>query len=164
VTSSSPPQWQNVPLVVVLDTTPLGLLTQRPGIAEADACKQWLAALLAKGARALVPEIADYEVRRELLRANKAAGLARLDAFNAAEPDRYVPLTTPVFRLAAQLWAQARQQGVPTADVQALDGDVILSAQVLSLALPPGQLAVVTSNPGHLSRFVPAKVWRNITL
>jgi hypothetical protein len=39
----------------------------------------WLQHLLGKGALVLIPEIADYEVRRELLRAEKTASVARLD-------------------------------------------------------------------------------------
>ena len=35
--------------------------------------------LLLSGYQIIVPEIADYEVRRELLRAGKTRGLARLD-------------------------------------------------------------------------------------
>jgi hypothetical protein len=34
--------------------------------------------LLVSGVRVVLPEIADYEVRRELLRAGKAAGVARV--------------------------------------------------------------------------------------
>jgi hypothetical protein len=66
-----------------------------------------------------MPEIADYEVRRELLRANKARGLARLDAL--AGLLEYLPLTMAAMRQAAGFWAQARQQGRPTADDKALD-------------------------------------------
>jgi len=44
---------------IVLDSTPLGLLTQRPGATEADACRQWLAGMTARGVRVIVPEIVD---------------------------------------------------------------------------------------------------------
>jgi predicted nucleic acid-binding protein len=67
-----------------------------------------------QGLRVIVPEIADYEVRRELLRAKKERGLARLDAL--ASRLEYLPLTTAAVRQAAVFWAQARQQGQPTAD------------------------------------------------
>ncbi|MBI4605804.1 MAG: nuclease [Planctomycetes bacterium] len=148
--------------VVVLDAGPLGLVTQRKGVPEADACKRWLATQVAAGVRVIVPEIADYEVRRELLRARKTSSVARLDAFNAARPDRYLPLTTRVFRRAASLWAEARQHGLPTSDPQALDADVLLAAQVLETGLRPAEVVVATTNVGHLSRFVEARLWREI--
>ena len=40
-----------------------------------EECRDWLAALVFKGAEVVVPEIADYEVRRELLRAEKPEAL-----------------------------------------------------------------------------------------
>ena len=76
---------------------------------------------------------------------------------------RYLPITTDVMLLTAALWAQARQQGIPTADVKALDGDVILAAQALSLGLPATDIVVATTNVGHISRFVPADLWSNIS-
>jgi hypothetical protein len=65
--------------VIVLDTGPLGLITNPKLSAEGTACAQWLQAQIASGSRVIIPEIADYEIRRELLRAHKAKGLARLD-------------------------------------------------------------------------------------
>lgn len=115
------------------------------------------------GRRIIVPEIADYEIWRELRRAGKLAGIARLDAFNTARADRYLPLTTATVRLAADLWAQARNAGVPTADIQALDGDVLIAAQALSLGLAPVDLVVATHNVRHIGRFVPASTWASIT-
>src|SRR5262245_53219407 len=94
-------------------------------------CGQWLDSLLTAGVRVVLPEIADYEVRRELLRARKVQGIQRLDTL--ATLLEYLPITTPIMRQAADLWAHARQQGQPTADKKALDGDVILAAQALSL-------------------------------
>ncbi len=64
---------------VVLDAGPLSTLASPHNSPQAVAARQWLAALQAAGRRVFVPEIADYEVRRELLRANKSAGLANLD-------------------------------------------------------------------------------------
>ncbi len=111
------------------------------------------------GTRVIVPEIADYEVRRELLRANKASGLARLDAL--ARLLEYLPLTTAAMRQAAVFWAQARQQGRPTADDKALDGDMILAAQAVTLGV--ADVVIATTNVGHLSRFASAALWPDIT-
>ncbi|HBL13267.1 MAG TPA: nuclease [Cyanobacteria bacterium UBA11162] len=109
------------------------------------------------GNRVIIPEIADYEVRRELLRANKTKGIARLD--NLAKFLEYLPLTTIAMRQAAQLWAQARQQGQPTAGDKTIDADMILAAQAITLGVPD---VVATTNVGHLSRFVAADLWQNI--
>jgi hypothetical protein len=72
----------------------------------------------------------------------------------------YLPLTTAAMRRAAELWAKARQQGQPTAGDKTIDGDVILAGQLLALEDPTAVIA--TSNVGHLSRFVPAKLWSEI--
>ena len=44
---------------VLLDTGPLGLLTNPARSAEGVACAEWLSGLLAVGVRVLVPEVAD---------------------------------------------------------------------------------------------------------
>jgi predicted nucleic acid-binding protein len=118
-----------------------------------------LAGLLAAGARIVVPEIADYELRRELLRAGKAKSVSRLDALAAAT--EYLPLTTLSVRRAAHLWAQARQQGQPTAGDNSIDADVILAAQALTLGA--ASMVVATTNVGHLSRFLASEIWQNIS-
>jgi predicted nucleic acid-binding protein len=144
---------------VLLDSGPLGLLTSPPGKkGDAAACAQWLASLLVVGVRVIVPEIADYELRRELLRARKVKSVARLDALAAAT--EYLPLTTAAMRRAAELWAQARQLGQPTASDKTIDADMILAAQALTLGTP--NLVIATTNVGHLARFVPAERWQNI--
>jgi hypothetical protein len=145
--------------ILVLDSTPLALLFQKPGYPKADECRQWLKQHLAGGIRVIVPEIVNYELRRELLRLGKSSALSALAAFNAAASDRYLPLTTAAMDLAAELWAKVRQQGVPTADPSALDIDVILGAQLLSAGLQPQQFVVATSNVSHLTLFVPAERW-----
>ena len=111
----------------------------------------------------MVPAIADYEVRRELERVGRRQGLAQLDAFNVARADRYLALSDQALRLAAQLWAQARNAGIPTADPKELDGDVLIAAQALTLGVPAADLVIATTNVGHLARFVPADLWTNIT-
>jgi predicted nucleic acid-binding protein len=124
------------------------------------ACSAWLQSLIEAGVRVIVPEIADYEVRRELLRANKVNGLALLDTLTESLDD--LPLTTAAMRRAARLWADARQSGQPkpTASDNTIDGDVILAAQALSLGVDA--YVVATTNVGHLSRFAPAQLWNEI--
>lgn len=102
-----------------------------------------------------VPEIADYGVRRELLRANKTRSVKRLDSVKSLAD--YLPIDTRTMLLAAEFWAEARQRGMPTADAHALDGDAILAAQA-TLA----RAIVATNNIGHLDQFVETKNWRDI--
>ena len=142
-------------LVIVLDTRPVGMITNPNASVTNHECYQWMESLVQQGAQVWAPEIADYEVRRELLRANKARGIARLDLLKNSIG--YLPLTTPIMLKAAELWAQARRSGTPTADPKALDCAVILAAQALAV-----QGIVATENVGHLSRFVEARHWREI--
>lgn len=79
-------------------------------------------------------------------------GLARLNQL--AEVLVYLPLSTPVMRRAAELWAQARASGLPTAGEAELDGDIILAAQAQN-----ADGTEVTMNPRHLGRFVPVADW-----
>lgn len=144
------------------DSAPLGLVSHPSRTDEVVAINRWLARCIRAGHQVLVPAIIEYELRRELLRARKVAGLARLDAFIQAAPGRYLPLTSVALRLAAELWAQARQQGRPTAQNAALDVDVILAAQALSLGYPPEMVTVATTNRQHLAQFVDARLWTEI--
>ncbi len=144
--------------VVLLDTGPLGLVTHPQRSPQSVGCSEWLHALVVVGTRVLIPELADYELRRELLRARKAKGLARLDALT--ETLEYLPLTTRAMRQAAAFWAEARQRGMKTADDKALDGDVILAAQAATCGAKA--TVVATTNVGHLDRFTEAKTWSQI--
>jgi putative SOS response-associated peptidase YedK len=87
--------------------------------------------------RVLVPATIYYELKRELLRAQKQFSVGRLDVFSSAS-DRYIHLTDEALRLSAELWAKARQEGRPTADSKELDIDVILASQALSFGAPAG--------------------------
>lgn len=153
------------PLAVVLDTTALGLLTQKSGHAQGENCRAWLSGLEAVGSRFYVPEIADYEVRRELLRVGKMTSVLRLDMFLAAEPDRFLALTTMDVRLAVQLWAQARQSGHVTAPPEALDGDVLIAAQARRLVAANFGLSsviVATENPRHFAGLAAGALWSDL--
>ena len=150
--------------VLFLDSGPLGLLTHPQRSAEVLAVTEWLTRCLLSGSRVIVPAIVYYELKRELLRAKRSIGVARLDAFVAANPGRYLPLSDEALRLAAGLWAKARQEGQPTADPKALDIDVIIAAQALSFGADSAAVVVATTNPKHLTRFVTAKNWNEIVL
>ncbi|GFZ93031.1 hypothetical protein CYANOKiyG1_03840 [Okeania sp. KiyG1] len=65
---------------------------------------------------------------------------------------------------AAQLWAISRFQGMPTANPQNIDVDVIIAAQCQLMQIEnPGQnLVVATANVKHLSRFINAQKWYEI--
>lgn len=130
--------------------------TQKRGLS--NDCKQWMSQLISNGHRIVVPEIADYEIRRELIRAKLTNSITRLDALN--DLLEYVPLSTAAMRKAAELWATARQAGTPTAGDNTIDADMILAAQMLLLDEPNSVIA--TTNVGHLSRFVNAKEWHSV--
>ena len=75
----------------------------------------------------------------------------------------YLPLTTAAMRQAAEFWAQARQQGRPTADPHALDADVILAAQAATLDPGRDQVVIATMNVSHLAHFADAREWQGIS-
>jgi hypothetical protein len=99
--------------IILLDSGPLGLAAHRPNITEVRQCLRWLATLETAGAMIVVPEIADYEVRRELIRARIVSGIGRLDHLKTRF--HYLPISTAAMLTAANFWANIRQRGVPTA-------------------------------------------------
>ena len=143
---------------ILLDSGPLGLTTSPGGSPAAVNCRRWLQKVLWDGATVIVPEVADYEVRRELIRARKQAGLERLNAL--IKQLDYLAISTPAMRVAANYWAQARRQGRPAAADAALDGDVILAAQAATIRSE--EVVVATTNVKHLSAFVRARLWHEI--
>ena len=147
-------------LIVLLDAGPLGMITNPKSSPENEACKDWLASLAYSGAQIMIPEIADYEVRRELLRAGKDRGLGRLDALKGML--EYAPITTSVMLKAAEFWAAARKMGRQSADDASLDADMILVAQASALVRAGDETVIATTNVRHLTLFASARIWREI--
>lgn len=144
--------------LIILDSGPLGMATNpKASSIECQECKLWLENLPVRSYEIVLPEISDYEVRRELLRADKSKGIKRLNQLKAAVT--YLPINTEVMLLAAQLWAEVRQAGKPTADSKALDGDVILAAQAKLEEIKGNEIIIATTNVGHLSLFVDTRKW-----
>lgn len=146
--------------LILLDSGPLGLVSNPNTSAESESCREWVREREFRGDLVVVSEIADYEVRRELIRAQKLNGVARLNIVKSKLS--YLAITTETMLKAAELWAQARQVGKQTASDQSLDADMILAAQVLLLIESGDEAVVATSNPKHLSLFVPAARWQDI--
>lgn len=140
---------------LMLDTNVLGFVCHPR---KHEDVRAWFHSLLTQESpphEILIAEIADYELRRELLRIKSTSSLKRLDLL--AEELTYVPLDTATLRHAASLWASLRNAGAPTADEGALDGDVILAAQAIR-----SDAVVVTENVRHLARMVPAVRWPEV--
>ncbi len=138
--------------IVLLDSGPLGKLAHPKPRAEIVG---WLDRLKDAGSTVILPEIADFEVRRGLLAAGLVRSRRRLDELKAELV--YQPITTSAMLRAAELWADARRRGRPTADPHALDGDVILAAQAIEAGA-----VVATENVAHISRYAQAAHWSSI--
>ena len=144
----------------VLDTGVLSTITHPAATPANTQCLEWLVAAIGRGITVAIPEIADYELRRELLRAGKTVSVKKLDDLERLLP--YRPLTTRAMRIAAELWADVRNRNLPTASDDALDADVILAAQARELQDEGCQVTVATANVGHLSRLVAAGRWQDL--
>jgi len=136
------------------------MITHPKSSPETEACKDWLARIAQNGAEVVIPEIADYEVRRELLRAGKDRGLARLDALKRLLG--FAPITTAAMLQAAEFWATARRIGRQSANDTSIDADRILAAQAARLDCPGDDVVIATTNVRLLALFVAARVWREI--
>ena len=62
-------------MIVLLDSGPLGLATNPRFTAAAEESTRWLEHLIASDHVVMIPEIVDYELRRELLRARMSKAL-----------------------------------------------------------------------------------------
>ena len=145
---------------VILDSGPIGLVTNPRPSAEGLACESWLDGLVAVGHEIVLPEIIDYEIRRELIRAKKRVGLQRLD--DLKQDSTFLRVDSETLLKAAEFWAEARWRGQPTAHAPSLDIDVILAAQTW-MVQNEGEFAVIaTLNKKHLAQFVPAEHWKDI--
>jgi predicted nucleic acid-binding protein len=137
---------------IVLDTGPLGQVAH-PRAAKATA--EWFLAMLKADCEVIVPEIADYELRRNLILEDLTESLRRLDEIKGELT--YLPIDTPTMLEAARLWADVRRRHKPTAHKHALDGDAILAAQAKRACA-----VVATDNVGHLDQFVETRLWRDM--
>lgn len=140
---------------VMLDSGPLGRLTHADYSRNREH-RAWLALLLDRSIAVFLPEIADYEVRRNLIVENLTGSLANLDSLQSLVT--YVPITTTDMRKAAELWAKSRKTGRSVGDPKDLNADVILAAQAIRLGA-----TIATDNVGHLDQFIEARPWRSIT-
>ena len=152
--------------IIVLDSSPLGMISNPNASLENEAIQNWVLDLLLRNEIVVVPEIADYEIRRELIRGKKIAGISSLDEFKTRL--KYLPLDTQTMLDAAQLWATARDIGKPATNNLALDADMILIAQARSATRvfgeesQGGHTMIATSNVKHLTNFCDARLWRDI--
>lgn len=89
--------------VIFLDSGPLGIPVnaKTPPPPLTAAAIRRAASLISNGHRLIVPAIADFEARRELVRAGRVQSVALLEAWNGAQPDRYLPLTDSASKRAA---------------------------------------------------------------
>ena len=141
-----------------LDTGPLGLACRRPDRQDVKLIYLSITVLWPDdGVTVVIPEIADYELRRELIRTGATSSLRTLDALR--KKLTYLPLNTEAMQRAAELWAQARGRGQQTADDKSLDADVILAAQALEYTGLRDNLVVITENQRHLDHFVTTSNW-----
>ena len=153
-------------MIIFIDTGILGLLANPNRKGEAANCEQWLLSLLSKGVSVFTSDICDYEVRRNLilesLRKPSVNGIDSLDELK--DLITFLPISNEVLLEAASLWAEARIQGVPTADNKSLDADIIICAQykLLEQEYPGRYVVIATTNVKHLSRFAEAKKWQEI--
>jgi hypothetical protein len=151
--------------LIVLDSGPLGMIVRAPSKPHIVRCLTWLKTIQATGAVVIIPEIAHYEVRRELLRIRAAGSLRRLDySLDPSSGFEHLLLTADAIVKAAEFWAILRQSGIPTASLDSLDADAILAGQA-SLAGQPGDtVTIATTNLAHLNRFpgVDAQTWDQI--
>jgi hypothetical protein len=88
----------------MLDAGPLGRIAHPRPNRDVTA---WLEQLLHSGGTVIIPEIADYEVRRNLVLEGRDKSIGRLDQLRQALG--YSPITTGIMRQAAEFWASSRK-------------------------------------------------------
>ncbi len=88
--------------LILLDAGPLGMISHPRADRNRDIL-EWVTLMMQQGNQIKVPEISDYEVRRELLRSDRTLGLRRLDLLRTQLG--FLPITSDAMLKAAELWA-----------------------------------------------------------
>ena len=151
-------------MIVLLDSGIIGnICNPNPSLIRRQ-LDNWLYGLMARGAYIASSTICDFEVRRSLrlseIQGSTITGIPDLDVL--ADLIDFIPVDLEITRLAGELWALARRDGIPTAANERLDADLIICATSQSLAQnhPGRNVIVATTNVKHLSRFVAAATWQ----
>jgi predicted nucleic acid-binding protein len=121
-----------MPVTLLLDSTVLGKVVHPDPLTHRLVVDVVAALIFDPDYRVVVPEIIDYEIRRNLLltaQRQKAWATDALSLLDEMVSFGYEKLKTETFRLAAQIWADSRLRHQPRAPEAALDIDVILAAQ-----------------------------------
>jgi predicted nucleic acid-binding protein len=149
--------------IIALDANVLSIAARAKGTQDRDDLWQLLSTKRAVGVWFIIPEIADYEVRRWLHATRAQAGLRRLNDMKSQFV--YYPITTTHMQKAAELWGNLRRRGLPVSGSRDLGADVILAARALTFARPGDLVTIATGNVDHLSRFpgIDAKDWKAIS-
>lgn len=117
--------------IVLLDSHPLSLISNPANQLEPLKCRSRIKQLVGNSILVVVPEIIDYELRRQLILAQRNDSVQRLDRLGEMGL-LYAPISTESMQKAAQLWAWARRTGQQTAHNEKIDIDVILAAQSIT--------------------------------
>lgn len=102
--------------VVLLDAGILGLVTNPKRSQQSTDCARWLQNLAIQDNRIIVPEIADYEVRRELLRAVLSRIITEYEKLGDLTTAAFVTTRNVSLRLQASI-ELAQIYGVAKADI-----------------------------------------------
>ena len=129
---------------------------------EIHRCTEWFYRLLSKGARIIVSDICDYEVRREFIRI-KSKSVQELDRLR--DLIEFQTVTFAVLEKAAELWAKARDLSQSNKIKENIDVDCILAAQwcLLKEQNPGRKVIIATKNIKDFQRVTDCDVWQNIT-
>ena len=158
-------------MIVILDSNILTLLVtpideklseDEKLTKEIHQCTKWFERLLSKGARIIVSDICDYELRRELIRI-KSKSVQELD--NLRDLIEFKSVTFAVLEKAAELWAEARYLSQSNKIKENIDVDCILAAQwcLLKEQYPGRKVIIATKNIKDFQRGTDCDVWQNIT-
>ncbi|MHC5718742.1 MAG: type II toxin-antitoxin system VapC family toxin [Nostoc sp.] len=148
--------------IILLDSGPLGFIIHPSKKNEVFQYKQWFKKIVSDNL-IYIPEIIDYESRRELIRSKLTESIERLDDLKNLKYVNSIPITKEIFVKAAELWAWSRNTGQATAEDTAIDIDVILAATAIITSQNEGKTTIiVTTNVKHLQRYhTDTKHWQD---
>jgi predicted nucleic acid-binding protein len=149
-------------VIVIVDSGVLYTLITTSQVQEVIDCQDWFYSLLSRGVYFVTSTICKYEVKRELIRRKKVQEINNLEQLKTLV--EFLTVDEQTLDVAAELWAKARDRGMPTADDKSLDADLIICAQwqLLAEEFPGRYIVIATTNVSHLSRFAEAEEWQNI--